>query len=123
MASRTACTIATQDTREKTVHALVSNPGESQEGMLRLTDDLSTERLGLLAGEGGREPARDDVDEDGLGRKGSDSLFEELSGLDTLNEAHVRASIGSELQAVDGLVHAEHLRRVGAANDDLSPDC
>ena len=69
MASRTACTIATQDTREKTVHALVSNPDESQVGMLRLTDDLSTERLGLLAVEGGGKATGDDVDEDRLHKR------------------------------------------------------
>lgn len=85
----------------------------------RLTDDFGTHVLRLLAGERRGEAARDDVDEHGLGRERGDGALEELRGLDTLDEADVRARVGGELQADDGLLHAEHLGRVRAADDDL----
>ena len=88
-------------------------------GAGELTDDFGTHVLRLLAGERRGEAAGDDVDEDGLGREGGDGALEEIRGLDALDEADIRTRVGGELQADDGLVHAEHLGRVRAADDDL----
>ena len=85
----------------------------------RLTDDLGTEVLRFLACERGCETARNDVHEDRLWSESCDGVLEELGSLDALNEADIRAGVRGELEAVDSLVHAEHLRGVRAANDNL----
>lgn len=83
----------------------------------KLTDDLCAHPLSFLAGEGRCQATGDDIDQDRLGLERSNGLAEEVFGLDTLDEAHVRARVSSKLQARDRLVHAEHLRRVRAADD------
>lgn len=88
----------------------------------RRTDDLGSHILGLLAGERWRQTARDDVDEDGLGRERRDRRLEQLRGLNALDEAHIGACVGREFKAGDGLLHTEHLRGVGAGDDHLRSD-
>lgn len=116
MAARMPCTAATQETREKT-----NEPSEFAVTTVKEehTDDLCAEGLSLLAGEGGSQATRDDVDEDGLGSESRDSGGQELSGLDTLDEANIGTSVSSKLETGDGLVHAKHLGRVGTTDDNL----
>jgi hypothetical protein len=82
-----------------------------------LTDDFRAHALSLERGEGRGEATGNDVHEDRRRRKLRNGLAEELLGLHALDKADVRARRRRELEAVDGLVHAVHLRRVRAADD------